>query len=269
MWSTLVILSKMLQRRQAEEVSGAGLEGLVKCPFCHYCAVMENPEDKVLICRNPDCGRESCRLCKESNHVPLRCDEVEKTEGTRKEIEEKLTEARIRECWKCSKKFFKEEGCNKMTCTCGAKMCYICKAKGVDYDHFYGQGGEATAKRTCPLWSDNKAIHEEELAKAAEEARQKLEQDKITFDIDPLKGIAKPAVQQSIEEVREKLFQRWYSLKAQGPLGAQPGGWLGPILPPLPLPLLRVQDQGRHQEQERHQKQGRHQDQRQHHHQDQ
>ena len=26
-----------------------------------------------------------------------------------------------------------------MTCTCGAKMCYICKAKGVDYDHFYGQ----------------------------------------------------------------------------------------------------------------------------------
>ena len=65
---------------------------------------MENPEDKVLICRNPDCGRESCRLCKESNHVPLRCDEVEKTESTRKEIEEKLTEAMIRECWKCNKK---------------------------------------------------------------------------------------------------------------------------------------------------------------------
>ena len=125
-----------------------------------------------------------------------------------------------------------------MTCTCGAKMCYICKAKGVDYDHFYGQvvlfptisrtyhnnslifpgspqGGEATAKRTCPLWSDNKAIHEEELAKAAEEARQKLEQDKITLDIDPLKGIAKPAAQQSKEQIREKLFQRWYSLKAE------------------------------------------------------
>ena len=99
-----VILSKMLQRRQAEEVSGAGLEGLVKCPFCHYCTVMENSEDKVLVCRNPECGRESCRLCKESNHVPLKCDEVEKTEGTRKEIEEKLTEAMIRECWKCNKK---------------------------------------------------------------------------------------------------------------------------------------------------------------------
>jgi hypothetical protein len=30
--------------------------------------------------------RESCRLCRETNHVPLRCDEVEKTEGVRKEI---------------------------------------------------------------------------------------------------------------------------------------------------------------------------------------
>ena len=125
-----------------------------------------------------------------------------------------------------------------MTCTCGAKMCYICKAEGVDYDHFYGQvmfillmhlaqahctlvlqGGEATAKRTCPLWSDNKAIHEEELAKAAEEARQKLEQDKITLDIDPLKGIAKPAAQQSMEEIREQLFQRWYSAKAEVRIG--------------------------------------------------
>ena len=35
--------------------------------------------------------------------------------------------------------FFKEEGCNKMTCTCGAQMCYICKAEGVEYSHFYGQ----------------------------------------------------------------------------------------------------------------------------------
>ena len=127
--------------------------------------------------------------------------------------------------------FFKEEGCNKMICNCGAKMCYICKAKGVEYDHFYGQvnlrcfinfdtlavlqGGEATATRTCPLWSDNKAIHEEELANAAEEARQMLKQDNVTLDIDPLKGIARPASKQTKEEIREGLFQKWYSLKAE------------------------------------------------------
>ena len=57
------------------------------------------------------------------------------------------------------------------------------------------------------------------MAKAAEEARQKLEQDRIPLDIDPLKGIAKPAAQQSIEEIREQLFQRWYSVKAEVRIG--------------------------------------------------
>ena len=110
-------------------------------------------------------------------------------------------------------------------------MCYICKAKIVNYDHFYGQvkitidnvcslsmvlqGGEPTATRTCPLWSDNKAIHEEALAKAAEEAREKLKQENVTLDIDPLKGIAKPAAKQTKEEVKQGLFQEWYNMKAQ------------------------------------------------------
>ena len=127
--------------------------------------------------------------------------------------------------------FFKDEGCNKMTCACGAKMCYICKAAIKDYDHFYGQvnmvipvayvscmvlkGGEATVTRTCPLWSDNKAIHEEALAKAAEEAREKLKQENVTLDIDPLKGIAKPAAKQTKEEVKEGLFKKWYNMKAE------------------------------------------------------
>ena len=53
------------------------------------------------------------------------------------------------------------------------------------------------------------------MAKAAEEARQKLKQDNVTIDIDPLKGIAKPASKQTKEEKREALFQKWYSLKAE------------------------------------------------------
>ena len=95
-----VVGSKLLQRHQRQEVDRAGLEGLVDCPFCEYATVMEGEADRVLVCRNPDYGRESCRLCRETNHVPLRCDEAEKTEGVRKEIEEKLTEAMIRQCWR-------------------------------------------------------------------------------------------------------------------------------------------------------------------------
>lgn len=75
------------------------------------------------------------------NHVPLKCDEVIKTDKARLLIEEKMTEALIRTCYKCKRAFFKEEGCNKMTCTCGALMCYVCDKPIKDYKHFNAQGG--------------------------------------------------------------------------------------------------------------------------------
>lgn len=59
---------------------------------------MENPDDKVLKCQNTLCMKESCRLCKEENHIPLRCNEVEtkKQAETRVSIEEVMTEALLR-----------------------------------------------------------------------------------------------------------------------------------------------------------------------------
>ena len=53
------------------------------------------------------------------------------------------------------------------------------------------------------------AIHEEELAKAAEEARQKLKQDNVTLDVDPLKGIGKPAAEQTKEQIRCHSDLQW------------------------------------------------------------
>ena len=37
------------------------MDDLVKCPFCPYVVIMENPDDKVFRCKNPECLRESCR----------------------------------------------------------------------------------------------------------------------------------------------------------------------------------------------------------------
>ena len=37
------------------------MDDLVKCPFCPYVAVVENPDDKVFRCMNPECLLESCR----------------------------------------------------------------------------------------------------------------------------------------------------------------------------------------------------------------
>ena len=191
------VLSKLLQRRQAEEVGAAELDNLVTCPFCPYVTIMENPDDKVLVCRNPECGRDSCRLCQEPNHVPLRCDEVEKKdeEEERKKIEEQLSEAMMRECWKCKVKYFKEEGCNKMTCPrpgCGAKMCYLCKQPVRDYTHFYGQGGAPDKTRSCPLWTDNKKLHEQEVAEAAAKAKEELKKKNLTLKNDPTAGVTGP-----------------------------------------------------------------------------
>ena len=118
-------------------------------------------------------------------------------EEARKRIEEQLSEAMIRTCWKCQTKYFKEEGCNKMTCpkpTCGAKMCYLCKQPVKDYTHFYGQGGAPTATKTCPLWTDNKRLHEQEIAQAAAAAKKELaaQNPNLTLKHDPTKGIAAP-----------------------------------------------------------------------------
>ena len=132
--------------------------------------------------------------------MPLRCNEVEKQdqEEERKKIEERLSEAMMRECWKCKVKYFKEEGCNKMTCPragCGAKMCYLCKQPVKDYTHFYGQGGAPTPTKTCPLWTDNKRLHEQEVANAAAKAKEELaaQNPNLKLKHDPTKGIKIPA----------------------------------------------------------------------------
>lgn len=85
--------------------------------------------------------RFGARLCKEPSHIPLKCDEVKNTDAARLYLEEKMTEALVRKCWSCGRTFFKEDGCNKMSCVCGAQMCYICDKPVNDYRHFEGQGG--------------------------------------------------------------------------------------------------------------------------------
>ena len=68
------LFSKWLRKIQMAEVEEAGLEGLERCPFCEFATIMDRPpeEDKVFKCQNPECGEESCRLCKELNHIPAR-----------------------------------------------------------------------------------------------------------------------------------------------------------------------------------------------------
>jgi len=156
------MFEKWLKAIQASEMEKAGLEGLENCPFCPYSTIMDTSpeEDKVFVCRNPDCGKDSCRLCREPSHIPQRCDEIEKDAEVKKRTaeENKKSEELMRKCPSCGKVFIKESGCNRMKCECGAEMCYVCKKTITNgYDHFYNDGRHIKAKksdtRQCPLWS--------------------------------------------------------------------------------------------------------------------
>ena len=74
-------------------------------------------------------------------------------------------------------------------------MCYLCKQPVKDYTHFYGQGGAPTPTKTCPLWTDNKRLHEQEVANAAAKAKEELaaQNPNLKLKHDPTKGIKIPA----------------------------------------------------------------------------
>lgn len=83
-----------------------------------------------------------------------------------------------------------------MTCSCGASMCYICAAPISNYEHFNGLGGNQHHK--CPLYSDTNAINEQNVLKAAEEAKK-------LFGADELKVDPSANIRDHFEERRKKL----------------------------------------------------------------
>ena len=58
-------------------------------------------------------------------------------------VEDRMTAALVITCKRksCGKQFFKTEGCNHMTCPCGAHYCYECGEQlgSNPYEHF-GRG---------------------------------------------------------------------------------------------------------------------------------
>ncbi|KZS15070.1 Uncharacterized protein APZ42_019613 [Daphnia magna] len=183
------------KRRQAEEVSAAGIEGLESCPFCEYCEVPRE-DDRLFTCKNPECSKVSCRQCREPNHSPLRCEEFAMKQRLSHYVETKMTEALVRQCPTCKKNFVKADGCNKMVCPCGAIMCYICRQQIKDYNHFSNNPPQQPnvpvppkpPNSKCPLYSDTLKMHEEEVAKSAARARAELASSNPNIRVDLVLG---------------------------------------------------------------------------------
>ena len=147
----------------------------------------------IFQCPLEDCRHESCRKCGKAPHVPLRCEEVvqkKREDEGRVRVEEAMAAAKIRKCYKCKTAFVKSDGCNKMTCRCGAKMCYQCRTplKGPNpYQHFCQTphcSHENCGK--CALHSnaeedDRRAMRDAGL-KAADLYRTELQEEQLEAD---------------------------------------------------------------------------------------
>ncbi|XP_060832770.1 uncharacterized protein LOC132916633 [Bombus pascuorum] len=188
--------SIFVRKMQEREVMSAGILGLVSCPFCQFASIPPL-RDNVFKCLNPECMKESCRLCKEINHIPLKCYE-EKTEKARLFLEEKMTEALVHKCHRCSRPYFKENGCNKITCVCGCMMCYLCDEEITGYEHFN--------KGICSLTSDDHSLNAAAVQAVAEKTMKYIEEKDPNIKINA--DIIFPNIQYNYSEANNQLIQK-------------------------------------------------------------
>uniref|UniRef100_A0A2K6EUE5 E3 ubiquitin-protein ligase RNF216 n=1 Tax=Propithecus coquereli TaxID=379532 RepID=A0A2K6EUE5_PROCO len=233
------ILCKYYERKAEEEVAAAYADELVRCPSCSFPALLDS-DVKRFSCPNPRCRKETCRKCQGlwKEHNGLTCEELAEKDDIkyRTSIEEKMTAARIRKCHKCGTGLIKSEGCNRMSCRCGAQMCYLCRVSINGYDHFCqhprSPGAPCQECSRCSLWTDPTEDDEkliEEIQKEAEE-EQKRKNGENTF-----KRIGPP-----LDKPPEKV-QRMEALPRPVPQNLhQPQ--MPPyafVHPPFPLPPVR------------------------------
>ena len=77
-----------------------------------------------------------------------------------------------------------------MTCSCGAKICYICRVIIDDYTHFDQTAhhrGTVPANGLCPLYSNNNELHVQNVIAAGEKAKQELSKKGVNLKHDPTK----------------------------------------------------------------------------------
>ncbi|GJN67046.1 hypothetical protein Purlil1_6133 [Purpureocillium lilacinum] len=129
-------------------------------------------------CQNPKCARPSCLSCHKSWTDIHVCHESSLV-ALRTQVEQAMSLAVKRVCPRCNTSFVKNAGCNKLTCPCGYKMCYVCRADLGDEgyrhfcDHFRPDGDPRPCRECdrCNLWESEDV--EEVLREARDEAERR------------------------------------------------------------------------------------------------
>lgn len=151
----------------------------IQCPRCVYAEIIENVSERLLRCKNPSCGFESCRTCHGASHIPFTCAEVV-AQHTQADA---LTETMLAYC-KCGAPLLKEapqnhkdvDSCNLLTCSaCGSFVCFLCKQvlnandRMTAYEHFNAAATEtedsvasaALLGQKCALWTRTDKVYQQ------------------------------------------------------------------------------------------------------------
>uniref|UniRef100_A0A7E4VK78 RING-type domain-containing protein n=1 Tax=Panagrellus redivivus TaxID=6233 RepID=A0A7E4VK78_PANRE len=136
------VLKRLDDRIFEENIAAAGLP-LERCQNCNFAAEIIEPKEQrhVFIC--PNCDKAWCRLCQKpwnDEHFGKLCNEFGAQAANDqywRGVEARLNDVVARNCHRCNLQFVKSDGCNHMTCRCGAEQCYLCRAPLTDYrNHF-------------------------------------------------------------------------------------------------------------------------------------
>lgn len=148
-------------------------------------------------CLNPKCSKVSCLHCNKSWNDMHRCEE-EGLVALRTQVEHAMSMAVKRTCPRCNTSFVKQSGCNKLTCPCGYKMCYICRTDITVHgyrhycEHFRadGDGRPCSQCSKCNLWENEDLDKVLNIAKTKAERKWKVAKEKT--EKEALKGPAAP-----------------------------------------------------------------------------
>jgi hypothetical protein len=94
------------------------IEGVYKCIYCDYAAIIEEEVPDIFFCRK--CKKNYCLKCNEESHEGQKC--KQKFHDKAEELTKKHT------IYCCGRIIVRYGGCNHLTCNiCGKSWCYYCK----------------------------------------------------------------------------------------------------------------------------------------------
>ncbi|KAK0463853.1 uncharacterized protein EV420DRAFT_1729513 [Desarmillaria tabescens] len=106
------------------------------------CTQIYRRSEAMSVLRCPSCFSEICSSCGEDSHEKLSCEDarIHNNPAEQERMSEAwlLQQRSIKKCPTCSRLLEKTEGCNHMTCPCGAHICWRCMGAfdaGEIYDH--------------------------------------------------------------------------------------------------------------------------------------